>query len=80
MFQLLHDDDSRAFAHHKAIAVPVEWPRGTLGLIVAPAERLHCGKSTDADLDNRRLGAPSEEDIGVAGFDDSPRFANGIVR
>src|SRR5262245_8680047 len=41
VFQLLHDDDSRAFAHHKTIAVPIEWSRGALGLIVARAERLH---------------------------------------
>ena len=60
MFQLLHDDHSRAFAHHKTVAVPVEGPRGALGLTVTSAERPHGRKSCNADFNNGRLGAPGE--------------------
>src|SRR6266480_6639091 len=41
MFQFFHHHDSSTFAHHKAVAVTIEWPGSALGLVVTRAERSH---------------------------------------
>jgi len=41
VLQFLDHHNPCAFAHHKTVAVTIEWPGGALGLIVAGAERSH---------------------------------------
>ncbi len=78
VFQLFHHDYPRAFAHDKAVAIPVERSRGALGFIVAGAERSHGRKTRQTKRDDRSLGASGQKNIGVAEFNHPPRFADGV--
>ena len=52
----LEHDDAGALAEQEAVAVPVEGPRGLLGLVVALGEGAHVGERREAHLQQRRLG------------------------
>ena len=63
---LLEDEDGRAFRQHEPIAVLVEWPRGLLRGVVAPAHRVHRCERADRQREHRRLRAADHHDIGLA--------------
>src|ERR1700742_2505154 len=79
MFQFLHYSDSGAFADYETIPVTIKGSRRPFGFIIARAQRFHCRKPGEANLDNGRLRPASQENVGVAKFNDSPRFTDSVV-
>ena len=76
--QLFQDQDARAFADHKSVAVLIQRPAGVLRIVVAGRKRLHRGKATDAHRRNGRFGAARDHRIGIAALDDAEGVADGV--
>src|SRR5262249_29187857 len=79
MLQFLHHYNSRAFADDETVSLAIKRSGSAFRLTVARAERFHCGKSSEANLDDGCLGAPGEENVGVAKFNNPPGFADSVV-
>ena len=73
------NDDARALAHHKTVAVLVKGSAGFFGVVIAAAQGLHRGEACDAQRSDCSLSPASDERIGVAEFDDAPRLADRVV-
>src|ERR1700677_4121215 len=65
-FVFFQHQNRRAFAHHKAVPVPVKWPGCGGWNITSLGKSLHRSEPPDTQLTNNRLGSSRQHDVGFA--------------
>src|ERR1035437_7203670 len=80
VFQFFQHEHARAFAHDEAVAVFVERTGSGFRIVVARAHGAHRAKAAVADGNDSRFRTAGKHDLGVAGLDGAPGFADGVVR
>ncbi len=80
VFVLLEHQGGSAFAHHEAVAVAVERPRGALGIVVATRYRLQRAEAGEPQFGRRGLRAARDHDVGFAPLDGAQREADRVAR
>ena len=76
--QLFQDEDARAFADHKAVAILVQGAAGVVGIIVAGGEGLHGGESAHTQRGDGGFCTTRDHGVGIAALDDAISVANGV--
>ena len=75
---LLEHEHRAALAHHEAVAVAVEGPRGVLGVVVALRGRLDRVEAGHRDRRDRRLRGAGDHHVGLAVLDHLVRVADRV--
>ena len=76
--QLFENQNARALADDKAVAILVEWAAGVGRLVVARGKRAHGGESAHGHGRDRGLGAAGNHRVGVAVQNHAHRVADGV--
>src|SRR5260370_23578613 len=79
MFELFDNGNARAFADDETVTIAIERAGRALRFVVALAERFHRGKTGETQFDDRRFGTAGDKNIGVAEFNHTPRFTDGVI-
>ena len=66
MAESFENQRAGAFAHHEAVALFVERPRGVVRVVVAPRKRSHIAETGQRAVANRRFGAAGDHRVGLA--------------
>ncbi len=79
VIESFNHQNAGAFAHHEAVAIPVERTRCALRLIVEVGrERTGCGKRAEADPIDARFRAAANRNISFAGENETRAVADGL--
>src|SRR3546814_10210740 len=77
MFIFLEHDDARALAHHETVAaLVIGTARLFGGVVAAHVQRARLRAAGDPDRADRRFGAASQPDVGIAVLDPARRVAD----
>ena len=78
--QAFKHQNAGTFAHHKAVAVLVEGARGGGRVVVALAQGMHVGKTSQGQRVHRLVGTASQHDVGTTQTDSVVGGGDGVVR
>ena len=78
VLQLFQDQNARAFANHKTVAVAIPRTAGLFRCVVARRKGAHGGKAADAHGRDRSFRAAGNHHIRVVVLDNAERISNGM--